>query len=63
MRRPAEADLNLRPGFPSRFQISEEYLDFDSGGGIRFMVSKTTVTYKEYKFFAVETEVGTIDRR
>lgn len=46
---------------PSRFRISEEYLT--AGGGIRFVVSETTVTYKDYKFFTVETEVSTNDRR
>jgi len=40
--------------FPSRYLITETYIH---KRGIRFMRSKTTVTYKDYKFFTVETEV------
>lgn len=40
--------------FPSRYLITEGY---NQKRGIRFARSKTTVTYKGYKFFTVETEV------
>jgi hypothetical protein len=40
--------------FPSRYLITEGY---NQKRGIRFARSKTTVTYKDYKFFTVETEV------
>lgn len=40
--------------FPSRYLITEGY---NQKRGIRFDRSKTTVTYKDYKFFTVKTEV------
>lgn len=40
--------------FPSRYVITEGY---NQKRGTRFTRSKTTVTYKDYKFFTVETEV------
>jgi hypothetical protein len=40
--------------FPSRYLITEGY---NQKRGARFTRSKTTVTYKDYKFFTVETEV------
>lgn len=40
--------------FPSRYLITEGY---NQKRGARFARSKTTVTYKDYKFFTVETEV------
>jgi len=40
--------------FPSRYLITETYIH---KRGTRFTRSKTTVTYKDYKFFTVETEV------
>lgn len=40
--------------FPSKHVIIEMYVDKD---GSEFIRSETTVTYKDYKFFTVETEV------
>ncbi len=40
--------------FPSKCSITERYLRQRGGGYTR---SKTTITYKDYKFFTVETEV------
>lgn len=40
--------------FPSEYSITETYIH---KRGMRYMRSKTTVTYKDYKFFIVETEV------
>jgi len=40
--------------FPSRYLITEGY---NQKRGARFTRSKTTVIYKDYKFFTVETEV------
>jgi len=40
--------------FPSKYSIAEIYIH---KRGIRYMRSKTTVTYKDYKFFTVETKV------
>lgn len=40
--------------FPSKFYIEEAYI---RKGGEKFIYTKTTVIYKDYKFFTVETEV------
>lgn len=39
--------------FPSRYSIDETYLR----RGRKYVVSKTSVAYKDYKFFTVDTEV------
>lgn len=44
-------------GFPSRCRMSEDYITNTTG--LRLTRSETTVTYKDYKFFTVETEVRT----
>jgi hypothetical protein len=44
-------------GFPSRCLISEDYVTNERG--FRLILSETTITYKGYKFFTVETEVKT----
>jgi hypothetical protein len=44
-------------GFPSRCRMSEDYIRDATRD--RLIVSETTVTYKNYKFFTVETEVRT----
>jgi hypothetical protein len=44
-------------GFPSRCRISEDYITNE--GGFRLTLSETTITYRNYKFFTVETEVRT----
>lgn len=40
--------------FPSKYSVTEIYIH---KRGIRYMRSRTTVTYKNYKFFTVETQV------
>ena len=40
--------------FPSKYSVTETYVH---QRGIRYTRSKVTVTYKDYKFFTVETEV------
>lgn len=40
--------------FPSKYFVKEDYLD---GRGRRFSVSSKTVTYDDYRFFTVETEI------
>jgi hypothetical protein len=41
--------------FPNFYEVIEEYLGIGSGWGD--IISRTTVTYKDYKFFQVETAV------
>ena len=40
--------------FPSRYSLREEYI---SRRGKPFLRSETSVIYRDYKFFTVETEV------
>jgi hypothetical protein len=40
--------------FPSKYVQSEEYINLR---GVHFIKSETTVNYKDYKYFIVETEV------
>jgi hypothetical protein len=41
--------------FPNFYEVTEAYNGANTGWGD--IVSKTTVTYKDYKFFQVETAV------
>ena len=41
--------------FPNLYEVTEAYKGLKTSWGIVF--SKTTVTYKDYKFFQVETAV------
>jgi hypothetical protein len=40
--------------FPSRYFVKESYINPSRG---KLTLSETTVTYSDYKFFTVETEV------
>ncbi len=40
--------------FPGPYVVEENYLE---GRGRRFPVSSKTVTYSDYRFFSVETEI------
>jgi hypothetical protein len=40
--------------FPSRYLQREEYINLR---GVHFIKSETTVNYRNYKYFTVETEV------
>jgi hypothetical protein len=45
--------------FPTQFYIEEAYLNKN---GLAFIRSKTTVTYKDFKFFTVEVEIREKDQ-